>query len=262
MIEERTQVLDNERVAQATFLMKLDSPGIAAEARAGQFVMLRVREGVDPLLRRPFSIAGVSGEQVSILYRVVGKGTQLMSQIRKEARLSVLGPLGTGFVPPSPGETAVLVSGGIGVAPLLFLAQALTDRPVRFLTGYRTFAEQVPLEEFDLPAMDTVLATDDGTAGTRGTVTDLLLDFWTRCSKGDSHTVFTCGPLPMLKVVAAFCLKRKIPCQVSFEATMACGIGACQGCVVKAAEKENRSYFHVCQNGPVFPAQALDWKSL
>lgn len=261
MIEQRLAVLSNEKVAENTFLMRLESKEIALAAQPGQFIMLRVREGIDPLLRRPFSIAGVFGDQLLILYRVVGKGTASISEVRRGEVLPVLGPLGSAFGKLRKGETAVLVGGGIGVAPLLFLAQTLPTKDVRFMSGYRSASEQPPLGEFGLLSLKVALASEDGSIGHHGLVTDLLKDFWAG-SGGMAHTVYTCGPLPMLKKVAEMCLDRGVPCQTSLETSMACGLGACQGCAVKAAEGGPRPYYHVCHDGPVFLAQTLDWKSL
>jgi dihydroorotate dehydrogenase electron transfer subunit len=262
MIERNTEIVFNKQVAQGTFLMALHSREMAAEAKPGQFVMIQVRSGLDPLLRRPFSICGVRGDDLYlILYRVVGKGTVILSGAEEGDRLNVLGPLGRGFDLTRDDRKACLVAGGIGVAPLLFLAQALGPEEMVFLAGYRTAAEIVSLTEFGLSGAPLTLSTEDGTAGLRGLVTDLLQAHW---GDGTSRMakVFTCGPLPMLKRVAAMALEHKAECQVSLESFMACGIGACLGCAVNAERRAERAYFHVCKDGPVFRAESLDWDSL
>ena len=262
MIEQETEIIFNRQVASETFLMGLRSPEIVAEARPGQFVMIRVRSDVDPLLRRPFSICGTQGDDLFlVLYRVVGRGTLIMSRAIKGDRFSVLGPLGTGFEIPENGRKPILVSGGIGIAPLIFLARKMKGKDVIFMTGYGSAKEIVSLEWADLAGIETDVSTDDGTAGHQGVITDILEAHISGSDKGIT-TVFSCGPLPMLKKVAAMTLEQGIPCRVSMETHMACGLGACQGCAVKSSSQENRTYFHVCQDGPVFDARSLDWKSL
>ena len=261
MIEQDTKIIFNKKVTADTFLMGLRSPEIAAEARPGQFVMVQVRPGINPLLRRPFSICGIHGDDVFlILYRVVGRGTVIMSKAGEGDILSVLGPLGRGFGLPKRGHKALLVAGGIGIAPLIFFAQTVKGNDVIFMAGYGSASEIVPVEQVGLGNMKVLIATDDGTTGYRGPVTEVF----------ESHlagpydkipTVFTCGPLPMLKRVVTLTLDRGISCQVSLETSMACGLGACQGCAVKSSS-ENQAYYHVCKDGPVFDVYNLDWKSL
>jgi dihydroorotate dehydrogenase electron transfer subunit len=262
MFEQNAKIVFNKRLAPKTFLMALESPEVLAEARPGQFVMIRVTPGIDPLLRRPFSICGTRGDDLFlILYKVVGRGTAMMSKARRAEKLAVLGPLGREFDLPKRDCNSVLVAGGIGVAPLIFLAQAIDTGKIAFLAGYRSANEILPLEQFGLDAMETLISTDDGTAGHHGFVTELLENHLAGFSE-DPSLIFSCGPLPMLDRVAELALKRKIPCQVSLETNMACGVGACQGCAVRASSEENRTYFHVCQDGPVFDIQKLDWKAL
>jgi dihydroorotate dehydrogenase electron transfer subunit len=261
VIERNTQIIFNKKIASGTFLMGLKSAEIVIQARPGQFVMIRVGPNTDPLLRRPFSICGTRGEDLFlILYRVVGKGTAIMSNAMKGEKLSVVGPLGRGFEPPEPGRKSLFLAGGIGVAPLDFLAQAIKNNLV-FIAGYRSANEIVPIEQVGLSLTDISIATDDGTAGHSGFVTGLLESHLAGSAEGHPK-IFTCGPLPMLKRVAALTIERDIPCQVSLEATMACGLGACQGCAVRASKDSNKAYYHVCRDGPVFDVHTLDWKSL
>ena len=261
MIDQKTEITFNREIARDTFLMGLRSPEIAARAKPGQFVMIRVHPGIDPLLRRPFSICAVQDDELLlILYRVVGKGTAIMAGASGGDSFSVLGPLGKGFALPDPYQQTILVAGGIGVAPLLFLAQYTRTGPIQLMMGFGSAAEIIALELILDRTIDFVIATDDGSAGHAGPVTDLLearlnQDEFER----DAASIFTCGPEPMMKKVTAMALEHGIPCQASLEAFMACGIGACQGCSVKASSKENHTYFHVCTDGPVFPVKAIDW---
>jgi len=262
MIEQYASVRFNEKVAQETFLMGLESPEICREAEPGHFVMIRVSEGTDPLLRRPFSICSVEGDSLFlILYRVVGQGTSIMSKAGKGDRLSVLGPLGKGFELPQPGEVPILVAGGVGIAPIIFLAQTLGSDKALLMTGFRTSDEIVDKKICGLSDYQISIATDDGTAGHPGFVTDLLEDHLDG-NKKESPSVFACGPAPMLKKVASLTQRRSIPCQVSLESLMACGVGACQGCAVLAASAEKQAYFHVCEDGPVFHSESIAWGNL
>ncbi|MFO7600890.1 MAG: dihydroorotate dehydrogenase electron transfer subunit [Candidatus Desulfacyla sp.] len=261
MIEQDTEIVFNKRVAAGACLIGLRSPEIAAEAGPGQFVMVRVGRDMDPLLRRPFSICGVLDDLVLVLYRVVGRGTRILSDAREGELLQVLGPLGKGFVPPKAGRHAILAAGGMGLAPLLFLSRAMAPETYTFFAGFGSADQVVGADELGFSGMEMRISTDDGSAGHHGLVTELLEKGPAGLS-GDGGMVFSCGPLPMLKAVAAITHERAVPCQVSLEAAMACGLGACQGCAVKAAPGKDRAYWHVCQDGPVFDATDVDWGAL
>ena len=262
MIEQKAKVRFNKKVARQTFLMGLESPEIAAASRPGHFVMIRVREGTDPLLRRPFSICGTEKDRlIRILYRVVGPGTSILSAVREGDSLSVLGPLGKGFELPGPDETPMLVAGGIGIAPILFLAGVIGKDDALLMAGFRTAEDIVDFEACGLSGFPVSIATDDGTVGQRGFITDLLEGHLGNTKK-NHPLVYACGPAPMLKKVAAVIQDHGIPGQVSLEAYMACGVGACQGCAVKAASSEDQDYFSVCEHGPVFDPASLDWSSM
>jgi dihydroorotate dehydrogenase electron transfer subunit len=261
VIEQNAQIIFNKKVAYGTYLMGLESREIVGKAGPGQFVMIRVSPNTDPLLRRPFSICGIQGDDLFlILYRVVGKGTAIMSNAMKGEKLSVVGPLGKGFELPEPGRKSLFVAGGIGVAPLVFLAQAVKSNLV-FMAGYRSANEIVPIKQIGLSQTDISIATDDGTAGHSGFVTELLESHLAGFAE-DHPKIFACGPLPMLKRVASLTIGQDITCQISLEANMACGLGACQGCAVRASQNSNKIYYHVCQDGPVFDVHTLDWGSL
>jgi len=154
----------------------------------------------------------------------------------------------------------VLVGGGIGVAPLFFLSQCLRARRLEFMMGFRSARDILRPEDNEATGHNLSVSTDDGTLGHDGFVTNLLGIY---LNKGNTQPMclFACGPRPMLKQVAKMAMKRGIPCQVSLEAAMACGLGACQGCAVKASPNDSRSYYHVCQDGPVFPIQSIDWEA-
>jgi dihydroorotate dehydrogenase electron transfer subunit len=265
MIVQDTTILWNQPAAPGYYRMGLACAGGFDAAKPGQFIMLRIGTTASPLLRRPFSLLGLIREAdrvtgIEILFKVVGKGTQKLSRCRKGERLSVIGPLGNGFLVPDGCRHLILVAGGVGVPPIRFLAQSLLerdgalDRCVVFIGG-RTKDDLVCIGEFDLPGFLLDISTDDGSQGHRGVVTRSLQR---ALDQGPVDLVCACGPLPMLKAVAAITAARKIPCQVSIEAMMACGMGACLGCAVEVRDDDAR-YRHVCMDGPVFDAHRLAW---
>jgi len=260
MFELLTEIVSNQRVTHDTWLMALRSAQIAQAAKPGQFVMIRVRSGLDPLLRRPFSICWIKEDLFLVLYRVVGKGTSLMTELRQGEGLQVLGPLGKSFAVPEKRVSAIMVGGGIGIAPLLFLRQCHRERESSLLMGFRTAQDVISLEKITGQERGFAVATDDGSRGHHGPVTDLLEESL-RKNSGEV-VVYACGPKPMLKKVAGTTRALSIPCEVSLEAHMACGLGACQGCAVKASGDSGRTYFYVCKEGPVFEAEEIDWEML
>ncbi len=274
-IMEDAWVLDQEKVALQTYLLRLRAERVAREARAGQFFMLQVREGMDPLLRRPFSFHRIHAEQgiIEVLYRVVGRGTWWLSQCARNTRLSLLGPLGNGFeLPRNDPAPVVVVAGGIGIAPLVQLLEKLADRSqaegrpqeVHLFYGARTSEEFLPESIFDGLEITVHWATDDGSRGYRGFVTRMLEEVTDR-EKIAASVVFSCGPLAMQYHVARWALEKGVPSQLSLESLMACGIGACLGCALPAlnpAAPAADHYLHVCKDGPIFKAEMIQWHKL
>ncbi len=228
---------------------------IARTACPGQFVMVRVGNGYDPLLRRPFSIHACDqkNNSISLLFKVVGQGTAMLAALAPDDSLDLIGPLGKGF---SFGNTpACLVGGGMGIAPLYFLASELAAREStndhHILLGARNREELAPfVDQFSGLGFAVQTATDDGSLGHHGFVPDLL-DAITPFA----GTIYTCGPHPMMENVVRKCSQLSLPCQVSLETHMACGLGACLGCTVAGKD----GYVHVCKQGPVFPASEVKW---
>jgi dihydroorotate dehydrogenase electron transfer subunit len=269
----KTMVLSNQELSPGYFRMRLLAPGYGAAARAGQFVMVRLQLSQVPLLRRPFGIFRVgtlppdcdglpAREYVEILYKVVGGGTTLMSQLHQGDRVEVLGPLGRGFDLGEAGGEKILVGGGIGLVPLYMLAGELAPQsPVRLLMGGRTRDDILAVTEFERLGVQTYVSTDDGSLGEEGLVTQALER---QLERFPAATVYACGPMPMLEAVQAICARRGVALQVSLEALMACGVGACLGCVVKGAghSEANPRYLCSCKEGPVFRAEQLDWSKL
>lgn len=227
------------------------APAIAGCVAPGQFVQVRCADTVAPLLRRPFSVHDVSPHDgsVTILYREVGVGTRALSKLAPGAKLDVIGPLGRGFT--LAGANPVLVGGGIGVAPLLYLAKALAPRPVTALVGGRTAADAPLAALLAAACREVILTTDDGSAGQRGVVTDVLPAV---LSHRDGCIVYACGPRPMLMRVIDIADKFGLPCEVSLEQFMGCGVGLCRGCTCDMLKNPCAK---VCQDGPVFSREEV-----
>lgn len=256
--QENATVVRLERFAEGNCRLTLNSPQVAAAAKPGQFVMVKVGIGKDPLLRRPFSVHQVSDDgNIQIYFKVVGKGTEILANLRERQELSILGPLGRGFRLET-GKKAVIVAGGLGIAPMLFLAKELCRRKqnpaeVRLLLGARHKAELEPiLDDFQQLGQPLLCASDDGSIGHHGLVTELLV----AGNLDGESVIYACGPEPMLARIAIIARDRTIACQVSVETAMACGMGACLGCNRKGADG---NYTHVCLNGPVYDAKELLW---
>ncbi len=256
--QEKATVTRVEQFSEKNYRLTLDCPQIARGAKPGQFVMIRTGLGKDPLLRRPFSIHQVSHEGLlQIYFKVVGRGTEILSQHRPGEILSVFGPLGRGYRIDHE-SSAVIVGGGLGIAPLLFLVQEICRLKKEcsedlLILGARKKQEIEPLlADFNQFGLRTLTATDDGSLGHHGFVTEVLAEM----TLLDRCTVYCCGPEAMMAGVAAWCKTMGNPCQVSVESVMACGMGACLGCSRPA---KDGTYTHVCLNGPVYNAEDLLW---
>jgi dihydroorotate dehydrogenase electron transfer subunit len=252
-----------ERITPDVFRLSFLSKEIAREAQPGQFVMMHPQKFSEPLLPRPFSIHRLQGNRVDLLIRAVGQGTRQLSGLSPGEVLEIKGPLGQGFKLDFERDP-ILVAGGIGVAPLFFLAHRIlkmkrskTVAPPRVLIGAGSKRELLGLREFEEMGLRVRAASEDGSLGRKGLVTDLLEGL---PPKGlDRAMIYTCGPQGMLRAVASWAVARNIPCQVSLEARMACGMGACLGCSVARTAEGGLTYSKVCQDGPVFKAQEVTW---
>lgn len=254
------ELVSKREVIPGTFHFVLKAPELARNSRPGQFVMIQIQSGSDPLLRRPISLCGAGGETVEILFQVRGRGTEIMAAWEPGHAVSVLGPFGNGFIMPADIQTAVLVAGGIGAAPLLFLANVLSSEynkvTCKFYFGSKTRMEADILSGVADLMHACIHVTEDGSTELTGFVTDTLESFFNKGEIGAGGTyIYSCGPSPMLKKVALIATGFSIPCQVSLEAHMACGVGACLGCVVETKDGFKR----VCADGPVFDSTSLDW---
>ena len=256
--QENATVTRVEQFTAANYRLTLDCPAVAGCAKPGQFVMIRTGIGKDPLLRRPFSIHQTSRDgKIQIYFKVVGRGTEILAHVKENETLSVFGPLGRGYRLNITSPT-VIVGGGLGIAPLLFLAEEncrlkLNRQHDLIILGARERNEIEPLlDDFRQFGISLLTATDDGSLGHHGNVVEILESV----QLPNGCTVYGCGPEPMLAGLSSLCSAKDVPCQVSVESVMACGMGACLGCSRQAS---NGSYTHVCLNGPVYDAEDLQW---
>jgi dihydroorotate dehydrogenase electron transfer subunit len=262
-------VVENRELTTGNFLLTLKVPRGFTRPQPGQFVHLRVSPESEPLLRRPYSLEGFVERggirAVRIYYSVVGRGSKALSSQPKGQKLDLIGPLGIGFSP-RPRRMPILVAGGRGVAPLLFLGRKLREkkRPFIFLFGARSSRELYGVR--DVRGGRLHIATDDGSVGYRGSVLTLVKREW----ETGGHTplsaeIFTCGPHGLLHEVAAFADAHGIRCEASLEGPMACAVGACRGCPVPlhpGAAGNGDRYPAMCVEGPVMDATVVDWERL
>ncbi|BCB96419.1 dihydroorotate dehydrogenase B (NAD(+)), electron transfer subunit [Dissulfurispira thermophila] len=252
-------VLENSVLNNHFRLLTIEAERIAIDARPnpvpGQFYMLQAGNTYDPLLKRPFSIFRYEDGLMSFLYRVRGKGTLLLSSLKKGDIIDVIGPLGNGY--PEPEGDFIAVAGGIGIASLFPLLSKFKNRAYLFY-GARNKQELVMIDEAKTFSKESFVATDDGSEGHRGTVTDLLKSFLnSSLITHHSSLIYACGPSPMLKELLHIVVGEKAKCYISLEEHMACGVGACIGCVVKTVS----GYKRVCKEGPVFEIREIVWNN-
>ncbi len=248
-------------------------------ASPGQFVMIKVNNSYDPFLRRPMSIYKIDKKRggFEILYQVVGKGTNIMSELKKGDEIDVLGPLGRGFWIPEKIERAIIVAGGIGVAPMVALTEEIRCKmqdargKITVFIGGKTKYDILCKEDFKKIGAKVHIATEDGSMGKKGTSVDLFKKFVTDSQSSifnrQSSIIFACGPQGMLKAVVDIARDKNLACQVSLDKRMACGTGACLGCVVKTKSFQPsafspQSYKCVCTDGPVFNAEEINWEGI
>lgn len=245
------EVLGNERVTDVAYGITVRSGSIAAIARAGQF--LHIKCGDSRLLRRPFGISSVRGEEVSFIFEVKGEGTRWLSGRKPGEELDILGPCGNGFYLPE--GDIIVAGGGLGSPPLLFAAQS-AKRGVTAVLGFREKSRIMLVAEFEDVCDKVVLTTDDGSAGIHGTVMKPLKEL---LLSGDFAAVLACGQLAMQQAVAELCQQHGVPCQVSLEQRMGCGVGACMACACVVRKDGEHRMSRVCADGPVFDAADVVW---
>ncbi|MBC7074822.1 MAG: dihydroorotate dehydrogenase electron transfer subunit [Syntrophomonadaceae bacterium] len=250
---ENGLVVGHTRVSEDIYELEFITPRIASECHPGQFVHIRPSlSSYHPLLRRPLSLYDVDKRlgSITVLYKVVGKGTHLLTRVRTKDYVDVMGPLGRGFTLPGTHKNVLLVGGGVGIAPLVYLARVLREEKckVQVLHGTENQKQMVAFDKLRQIGVEFMPATADGSAGFKGLVTDLL---YKKIDPAEIDFIYACGPEPMMELVAAFADQHGIPGEVSLEEHMACGVGACLGCARKL-KAEDEEYVKVCKDGPVF----------
>ncbi|MFA7683998.1 MAG: dihydroorotate dehydrogenase electron transfer subunit [Syntrophales bacterium] len=273
------KIIENEQIAEDYLVMSVLLSTRLDSALPGQFMMIRKQGVQDPLLRRPLGLYGVfqteAGTVLEFLYRVVGKGTTALSRLVAGDTVDILGPLGKHFDIMPERSHIILLAGGIGAAPLSYFLEYLVkhldpsrERPIEkpetrkmtFYYGAETSSTLVGLEKIKHFCSDVRIATDDGSAGFKGTITDLLRRDLPRFDQNKT-CIYSCGPTPMIRTLAQLLQPTSIPCRVSMEERMACGIGACLGCSIKVRDPSSEwAYHQVCSDGPVFDLRDLLWK--
>jgi dihydroorotate dehydrogenase electron transfer subunit len=271
-VDVDARVVANRRLSADYNVIVFDAPAVAARARPGQFVMVKTSRGLDPLLRRPFSVFEVLRDErgtptgVSIFNKRIGAGTALLSAVEPGEHLQVLGPLGRPFEPVDPPAEAWMVAGGVGLAPFVTLAEALSARGTRatLFYGARRAAELYCVDLFEALGVRIVLATEDGSTGVHGRVTVPLEAALGQRPLGEPVKLFVCGPTPMMRACAGLALTYSRACDVSLEQVMGCGLGGCYSCVVPARSPAGGAPHHTrtCIDGPVFDAQRVVWDAM
>ena len=279
MYDEMVPVTENRPLTGGHFLLSVHAPRAARATRPGQFAMIQLLGRPDVLLRRPMSIYDITArngrgrrknsapEEMQFLYKVVGRGTDLMAKLRAGDKVGLLAPLGHGFFEEEylsqarEGDEVVHVAGGIGIAALLLPARQLARTGIRqrLFFGGRTKADLVGVEDFKPLVKQTVLATEDGSRGHRGFVTGPLEAYLARRS-GKKILLMVCGPWAMLEATVSLARQYGQRCLVSMENRMGCGLGVCLGCCIRVVGEGHGAYQRVCTEGPVFWAEKVVWE--
>lgn len=265
---EMATILEHKEVLPNHYMLVLHSPKVAETAKPGQFVHIKLNETLTPILRRPISLNGIdkNAGTITLLYHVVGEGTKLLTKKHKGVKLDIMGPIGNGFSFPKDVKNVAVIAGGIGVAPVFPLIEELIRLGVKVTLYYGSRSKDNVIKTNHLinQGAHISVATDDGTLGYNGFVTDLLAKDLENGASFDYY--YTCGPLPMMKGVAKIMEGHEIPGELSLEERMGCGTGACLACVCKIKVKSrleafvNDSFFtykKVCVDGPVFSSEEV-----
>jgi dihydroorotate dehydrogenase electron transfer subunit len=260
MVEQTAQIVSNERDTDLYFRLVVRAPQIAPLVQPGQFAHVRILPLKHALLRRPFSIFQVAGDTLSVLYKSVGQGTEVLSRMQPGEELNLIGPLGHGFtVPQAGGEIPLLVAGGYGMAALYLLAQRSPQKGIVFVGGRRR-VDILCAEEFEALGWEVRITTEDGSHGEKGLVTHALQAELGQSAPG--RKLFACGPTPMLRAVGQLAAQFNLPAELSLDEHMGCGIGVCLTCVVPIKTGDGWEYQRTCTEGPVFDARQVAWEEV
>lgn len=264
------EIASNQEIQKEFFLMKVKLDSTFDDPLPGQFVMIRIAGINDPFLSRPISIYSFSRSKnfctIELLYRVVGKGTQIMAGLIKSSQVEIHGPLGGSFAMPADKKKIIFIAGGIGVAPLSLLAEHLcrksysSKQAMSFYLGAQTVDAIVGLDKIKKLCYQIQVCTDDGSMGRKGLVTEAFQKDMKKYSTADTM-IYTCGPKAMVRALSKILHRSNIQCQASLEERMACGTGACMGCAVAIRDNVgNLTYKRVCADGPVFDIGQIIWE--
>ena len=245
-------ITEKSAIARDTYSFTIACPEVAEAAAPGQFVHIRANGYT---LRRPISICGIDKNKgtLRIVFEIRGEGTAEIAKLNAGDLIDMLAPLGHGFTVDGSFGKVVLIGGGIGTPPMLPLAKIYGEKAVA-ISGFRSSAAAILQDDFKAAGAETVLCTDDGSAGIHGFVTQPFTEL---AEQGGIDAVYACGPMPMLKGIAAICKDKGIYCEISLEERMACGIGACLGCACRTVRNDEEYFAHVCKDGPVFKAEEV-----
>lgn len=254
-VVEKAELIEKKQLKDDIFKFTIKSETIANQAKPGQFLEIRVTDTIEPFLRRPISIHNVNKEDgtIDFIFQVKGKGTTVLAERVEGELIDIIGPLGKGTFKFEEYNNIAIIGGGIGIFPLYELAKEAKEagKEVNTYIGFRNKDFVVLEDEFKNVSSKFVLATDDGSYGQNGFAINFLKD---DIENGKIDCIYACGPLPMLKAVQSLAKEKNIPCQISLEELMGCGIGACIGCAVKYKTETEDTYKRVCKEGPVFSA--------
>ena len=257
----KAKLIKKEYLKEDIVKFKVEAENIVKDAKPGNFIEIRVSETTVPFLRRPISIYSLNKKKgtLEFIFQIKGQGTKLLSKKEEGDLIDIIGPLGMGIFKNNNYENIAVVGGGIGVFPLYELSKEAKEKNinVNIYLGFRSKDYVVLEKEFKEVSNKLVITTDDGSYGEKGFSINKLED---DLEKEKVDCIYACGPLPMLRAIKNLAIKKDIPCQISLEERMGCGIGVCLGCAVKTARssKESPEYWHVCKGGPVFRAKDVD----
>lgn len=258
-IVEKVELVKKEQIKSDIYKYSVKSDKMANQAKPGQFLEIRVTDSIEPFLRRPISIHNVKKEEgiIEFIFQVKGKGTELLAERKEGELIDIIGPLGQGTFNIDGYEKIAIIGGGIGIFPLYELAKkAKKDgKNVNMYLGFRNKDFVILENEYKNVSNNFTLSTDDGSYGKNGFAINFLKN---DISKNPVDCIYACGPLPMLKAVQALAKEKNIPCQLSLEERMGCGMGACIGCVVKYKTETEDTFKRVCREGPVFDANTVE----
>ena len=227
-------------------MLKIYSPDIASIIKPGEFLNVKVSQTLYPLLRRPFSVCDVEGDYIFLLFNIFGEGTRILAHKHIDDLIDMLGPLGNGFNLEGDYDTAIIVAGGLGVAPFPYLTRKLnTGKGIYSFIGGRTHSDVITYG-----MKNVTVATEDGSLGFKGNIVELFQHDFNNI-KSEKIKIFACGPNAMLSSLKKFCIENNLECEASTECAMACGFGICQGCPIESANNSDK-YLLVCKDGPVF----------